>query len=389
MFVATVLPWASASFSQDADPRSVFSFSGFGTLGVAHSSEDQADFIASPLQESGAGYSHDWAANIDSRFGAQINADFGRLSAVMQGISEQKSDGSFSPRFEWLNIRYAITPDLSIRAGRIVLPSFLVSDYRKVGYANPWVRPPIELYSLVPVSTSDGVDASYRFELGEWTHTVQINFGDADGVVDTVEWNDLILRFSYQQSDLDFDAFTPFLSRFRAFGAQGAALAEKYDPDGKTIHFVGVGVSYDPGGWFLMGEWGRHDSDSIIGKREAWYVSGGYRWSKFTPYFVYAETEMRSRMKEPGIGLSSVPPGQQGQAAGLNAALNGILAARQQQRSIAIGLRWDFAEKAAFKLQYDHIRLEDDSWGALTNVQPEFRPGGSFNVFSATIDFVF
>jgi len=70
-------------------------------------------------------------------------------------------------RVEWANLIYALSPDASVRIGRIVLPTFMVADSRKVGYANPWVRPPVEVYGLVPITQSDGLDASYRVVWGE------------------------------------------------------------------------------------------------------------------------------------------------------------------------------------------------------------------------------
>ena len=90
---------------------------------------------------------------MDSRVGAQLNARFSpQVSAIVQVTSEQRYDGTYRPEVEWANIKYDVTPDFSIRAGRTVLPSFMVSDYRKVGYATPWVRPPVEVYSLMPLT---------------------------------------------------------------------------------------------------------------------------------------------------------------------------------------------------------------------------------------------
>lgn len=131
------------------DP-SIFAFNGFGTLGVAHSNEGQADFVSGSLKPKGAGYSDDWSLAVDSRIAGQITANFTpTLSAVVKGIVEQNYDNSYSPRTEWANIKYQFTPDFDVRVGRTVLPIFLVSDYRKVGYVNPWVRPPVELYVLI------------------------------------------------------------------------------------------------------------------------------------------------------------------------------------------------------------------------------------------------
>lgn len=50
--------------------------------------------------------------------------------------------------------------DFEVRLCRIESPTFLVSDVRKRGYANLWVRPPIEVYGVQPLTNSDGVDCS-------------------------------------------------------------------------------------------------------------------------------------------------------------------------------------------------------------------------------------
>jgi hypothetical protein len=47
------------------------------------------------------------------------------------------------------------------------------------------------------------------------------------------------------------------------------------------------------------------------------------------------------------------------------------------------------ARNVAAKLQYDRINLDSWSSGRLANVQPNFRPGGTVNVFSIAVDFVF
>jgi hypothetical protein len=40
------------------------------------------------------------------------------------------------------------------------------SDFREVGYANTWVRPPIEVYGQEPLDSVDGMDVLYRTVLG-------------------------------------------------------------------------------------------------------------------------------------------------------------------------------------------------------------------------------
>lgn len=425
----------NAAYAQSDETTPVFSFNGFGTLGLAHSSEDKADFLANDLQGSGAGRGRSWSPDVDSRIGGQLSARFTpQLSAVLQVVAEQRYDSTYRPQIEWGNIKYAFTPDLSVRVGRIVTSVFLESDSRKVGYAQPWVRPPVEVYSLVPLTNSDGVDINYRLRLGEVTNNFQVGYGSSsadtpDGgkvkakdawlISNTLEYGSMTLHAAYSHSKFSLDQFAPLFDGYRRFAgtaaataqnpvvqavfpgavpglvqsaAQANALADRYDPDNTTINFLSFGAIYDPGNWFVMAEWGQTDSRSVFGKRDAWYATGGYRWGKFTPYITYAEARLKSPQNDAGI--TAVPGGApfaalSDSAALLNANLNEQLAGAPIQKTISIGLRWDVARNTALKLQYDYSHIGDGSPGTLDHQTTGFVPGGSFSVVSATLDFVF
>ncbi len=386
-----------AGVSADEFEAPMFSFSGFGTVGVVHSSENQADFTSSILKPNGAGYSHAWSADVDSLIGGQVTANFTpKLSAVLQVIAEQNYDNSYRPHVEWANIKYQVTPDFSVRAGRTVLPTFLLSDSRKVGYTFPWVRPPLEVYRLAPITASDGVDASYQMRLGEVTNILQAHYGQSDnqlpngggdikarqswGLAYTGEYHATTLHIGYESTHLTLDSTKPIFDAFRQMGPEGIALANKYDANNKSLSVITLGARYDPGQWFVMGEVGHLVTHSFFGKGTGWYVSGGYRFGKFTPYIVYGESKA-DNLSDPGLANPA--------AAGLNGALNTLLSTKPVQNTLSIGARWDFMRNAALKLQYDHTNIGAGSSGVLTNLQPGFQTGGSYNVFSATIDFVF
>ncbi len=400
--VLWVLAAPCSSAGEQAAP--MFSLSGFGTLGVVHSSEQRADFGSSIFVPKGAGHTRQWSPEVDSRLGAQVIGNFtSRFSATVQVIAEQRHDGKYLPHAEWANIKYQVTPEFSVRFGRTALASFLVSDFRKVAYANPWVRPPGEVYRLVPVFSSDGLDANYKSQLGDFAHTLQGSYGQTDAtypngarakgrnqwvISDTVEYGPGTLRVAYQEAHVSIDTLHALFNTFRQFGVQGIALADRYDTNDKKVTFIGVGGMYDPGDWFVMAEWGNVNFRSVIGERTAWYVGGGYRIRTLTPYLTYARTKADSNTSDPGLTLVGLPPQLAGPAAGLNAALNGILGALPVQQAIATGGRWDFMKNVALKLQYDRIDLGAGSAGVLGNVQPGFQPGGTVHLLSATIDFV-
>jgi Gram-negative porin len=403
--VAAMLSSAASVCAAAEDPAgSMFSFSGFGTFSLVHSSEDEADFTASSVQPNGAGYTSSWSPDVDSRLGAQVTAHFTpQFAAMLQVISEQNYDNNFSPHVEWANISYQPTPEFSVRIGRIVLPTFLLSDSRKVGYANPWVRPPAEVYSISPISNSDGADASYKTHLGDVANTLVGTYGKTDFrvpqggtfdvkhlwvIADTVEYGALTAHIAYQQSSYSYDFLDPLFDAFRQFGPDGAALADKYSLDDKRAQVITAGAMYDPGRWFVTGEWAKRNLHSAAGDAIAWYLSGGYRLAKFTPYLTYARDKADSNTSDPGLILSVLPPYLVGPATGLNAALNAVLATTGSQDTISVGSRWDVMKNVDLKLQYDHIDIGKGSDGTLINVQPAFRPGGTVNLLSITLDFV-
>ena len=398
-----------ASFTDAADAGAdlpTFSVSSFGTVGMVHSNQGKADYTSTIYKPNGAGHSREWSADVDSLVGAQVTASFTpQLSAVVQVISEQRYDNSYRPSLEWANVKYQVTPDFSLRVGRTVQPAFLFSDSRKVGYTLPWVRPPGEVYSMIPVTSTDGMDLSYRLHFGDITHTLQGNIGQSTvemphdtgqtrareswGVSNLTEVGALTTRITFQQTHLTYEPFNPLFDNFRQFGEEGNDIADRYDTKGKHFNFLGVGAIYDPGDWFVMGEWGHFDSHAVFGEMSAWYISSGYRIQAFTPYVTYARSKTLSETSSDGLATSDLPPELAGPAGELNGALNAILGSGKGQQTLSMGVRWDFMKNMDLKLQYDHTRFKNNTTGPLANFQPDFQPGGSLSLVSFAVDFVF
>jgi hypothetical protein len=395
-------------FAAQADEldKPVFSFAGYGTLGAVHSSTDQADFVDSYLQARGAGYSGSWSTAVDSRLGLQATANFNpQWSAVLQVISQENYQDSYRPSVEWANVKYQATPDFSVRLGRVALPTFLTADYRNVGYAIPWVRTPGELYNLIPITNSDGLDVRYRMHFGEATNTVQaeiggghvrvaqggsVDFGAMHALTDTLEYGATTVRMTYLRANLDLDVASagPLFGAFSQFGPQGMALVNRYAGNDVPITFAGIGVSYDPGGWFVMAEVGNNNAHSYLGEKTAGYVTAGWRSGKWTPYATYSQVDANSNRSDPGLPSTGLPPQLAYEVMALDAGLNQLLGQIAVQKSVSLGLRWDFMKNASLKTQLDLIRLGQGSPGDFQNAQPGFG-GGHATVGSIVLDFVF
>ncbi len=415
--------WGSAAQAAP-DLSDIFQVHAYGTFGVAHSTQDQADFVASSSQGiQGAGFTHSWAYDVDSKAAVQLDAKItDQFSAVVQLISENDYNSSWTgkpnpryrPSLEWANLKYAITDSLTVRAGRMVLPINMLSEYRNVGYSLPFIRPPVEIYGPVPFTNVDGGEVSYAMHLGNVTNTVVGGIGDTSTrdalgaiqsnlyfITDTVEAGSLTIRGSYlhnqfkSPSDAFGGLFTPFVAAASAVpGGQDAASTANY------LHYVynlgrwgniehsDLGATYDPGNWFVMLELHRWTSRGIVGDANAGFITAGYRTHGVTPYATYSRLKSLHETM-PAIPLNGLPPPLAGFGAVVNSIVAGINSSSESQRTLSAGVRWDFMKNLDLKLQYDYVRLDAGSTGLFVNEQPGFKPGSTAGVFSATVDFVF
>jgi hypothetical protein len=413
--------WGVAA--QATDLGDIFQLHAYGTAGVVHSNQDQADFVSSFSQQpQGAGFTHSWAYDVDSKAAIQLDAKItDKLSAVVQLISENDYNSSwtgkpnprFRPSLEWANVKYAITDEWTARVGRMVLPINMMSEYRNVGYSLPFIRPPQEIYGPVPFTNIDGGEVSYAKRLGQATNTVVVGIGDTSTrgaigaiqsnlyfIADTIESGALTVRATYLHNQVKGATgfgtlFTGFADAAASFpGGEAAASAARY-MDGRynfsywgNIEHYDLGATYDPGNWFVMTEVHRYTSRGLVGKANAGFVTAGYRTHGFTPYATYARL-VSVHQSYPSIPLGGLPP----PLAGYGAVLNGLVASfnsgNEGQRTLTAGLRWDFMKNLDLKVQYDNVRLDAGSTGLFVNEQPGFRLGSTASVFSLAVDFVF
>jgi hypothetical protein len=383
---AALVACAQSAHAADGD---VFSFSGFGTAGLAHSSEDQADVHPDSQTDRGVGASRSVSANLDSRLGFQVNANFtDDFSAVAQVVSEYAVTESYKPKVTLAHVKYRFTPHFSARLGRISAPLYALSEYQRVGYALPWARAPQEVYDQL--LASDGIEGLYSFNVGDTAVGVQAFYGHIGserikvdgfrGVGLQVDRGASSFHLSHVTGTLSYET-SGIEQLFAFYGSlpvpQLAALAHDLDPRDKDGTFDSIGYSYDPGSWFLRAEAVHVDyTPSLVGRVDSGYLSAGLRRGKWTPSFTFAHADIDG-LQRPGaldpVGL-------------LNQSVDGNNADRH---SFTAALRWDVRDNVAVKLQDSYVKLHAGSYGYLDNLQPGFQPGGSYNLVSASVDFVF
>lgn len=343
--------------------------SGFGTLGAVVTNEDSVDFRRDQ-QPDGANRTID--TGVDTNIGVQLTYQANSwLSATVQGLAMKRTEHGKNMEVEWAFLKATPLPGLSIRAGRMTMPTFLVSDSRNVGYANTWLRAPNEVYGLALLPRIDGGDVTYTKEVGSarLTGTLLAGQSEANVIGQTFAVKDV--RGGNLQ--LQKGAVT-----VRAGKVQGEAQVEPGVTD--DYEFTGIGVSYDKDKVLAQAEWVQREADVFynVVTANGWYAMGGYRLGAFTPYAMVSNTKAKhSATKAPSpIGGS----------------ISG------KQRTIAAGLRWDATSFAAVKFQFERVDADGTNGVSFTRGGPEIFPGvpndifvtvDKVNVFSATLDFVF
>jgi hypothetical protein len=401
--------------------------SGFGTVGDARATSDEALFNY-PGQGGGA----DKRASLspDTKLGLQGTYQVtNTVSATAQLLTKYRASGEYTPEFEWAFAKWQGTPNLTVRIGRMVAPFFMVSDFRDVGYANTTLRPTLDVYGQVPVSSVDGGDISYQTNVGSATLTSGLWAGQTKAKYAAAlqsqgapaDPNDFKLRNQYGMNfQVDFDGgytlrlghshgklsvrstavnnYVASLSPLLKAGGKPKALAQTavdaLTTDSTDSTFDGVGFSMDQGNIVMASEYTwRRAKQGILSDTTGWYVMGGYRFGAWLPYLVI------SRIKTDELN-GTVDPALAKVAGGGARAYATAIAIQQfglvTKNTVSIGTRWDFSNGMDLKFQFDHTSKPTSSNGLFLIPDPSSASGQDFfkkqkkvNVLSLALDFVF
>jgi hypothetical protein len=374
------------------------SISGFGTLGVAKSNSDEAQFARYNQAE---GVADQARIGLDTNLGLQASyAIDERLSGTVQILTRKNTSPTFTTDLTWAFLKYKATDEVSVRVGRVALPVFMISDYQNVGYANTMMRPPVEMYAQAPIESGDGVDLTWQHAFGDTsvsaqgvvgvsrgklflvsTGTVATYRAPVRGLSVTAEHGPLTLRAAWLSAKMSSNDITPVNALVAGLrGAGFGQLGEEFAVTGKKITFAAVGATLDWNNIVAQAEYGqRRAQDKVyIPNTNSWYAMAGYRIGKVLPYYTHAVA------KDAGSSIT-LPAGFPASGAVSNQVRGALLAPEQSADSI--GVRWDFARSAAFKVQLDRVRPGQRNgmliYGPASGVKH------NVSVAAASLDFVF
>jgi hypothetical protein len=248
----------------------------------------------------------------------------------------------------------------------VALGTFLLSDSRLVGYADPWFHAPNEVYGSEPFQYVDGGQVLWHERLGEFGVTLQSSYGTTTADVAALgttlettahnvfnasaafEFGNFLLRVA--QTELVYPVVQPITPNF-------VLNFNEHDK------YLSLGFQYDDGSALVLSEWSKRDESYLpivhlpIFMGQAWYVAGGWRFGKFTPLLMVANSK-------PDLSLA-LPAGS--------------------YTSESITLRYEVARNVALKAQV--TRAAEGSFWYWKSSDPSAR--GYVDVVALGADFVF
>lgn len=352
-------------------------FTGYGSI-VAGKTMGSDEVFTADFYDVGQ-YTDQLSFKPESVLAIQANGQLSeKLSFTAQLVAKGVED--FQPEFDWYYLSYQATDDLKLMAGRRTIPMYYYSEFYEVGYAYSWMRPPANLYWW-QITFFNGIHAEYNFTVGDLDTTFTGFYGNENSI-DNVElnfyfptysqndenWKDII-GFNWtiygDNYDLRFVYFNHGAERTQTT-ADGVPLSSDF-----SQNFFGVGGSVQFGNLSVLFDYNfvERDSDvvanSAVNRTEEWptfLVSLVYNMDEYQPYVSFSRAD-HTRKDPTNDNLGSDDE-------------------YEQHELISVGLRYNFAASAAFKVQLDQFDDQGHSprgW--------DFH--GDSTTISAGIDFVF
>ena len=377
---------------------------GFGTASLSCFSSETADYVLNDQPE-GPGRTRDCDTGIDSLLGVQFDLGLrDSLEFGLQLIADRNEDRGFNPDVSVAQLRWRPTAATTLRLGRMPNPAFIHSEDRQVRYALPWVRPPVEVYSLIPPFSHDGLEILQEGRIGHWytewqggvsvldydspasnsDETFPVETRQAYLGLTLQDSNHLIkLRYGYARISLERPEMERLFTILQHLGPVGAGLADDLAVDNSPSHMLSLGFQRDMGEWLTIAEFAYRSAEGAIRDQSGAYVTQGRR---FGPWMLYGTLARRiSRGDDTDPRARSLGPLLQ------NAIETLLTRTRFDTTSASVGLSRQIDEQSTLKFQADWVQPDKQSWGLYYNHSEDYdyaNPDHDW-LFTLSLDFVF
>ena len=363
--------------------------SGFATAGFI-AGDTENSFLSGPdvITESAQ-------FGADNILGLQVNADVNSKVSVTGQFVAKAVEDSYDIYARWAYISYEISQQLTMRMGRMNFPGALYNDVQEVGFSYPWVRNPIEAYTLLPITSHSGADLFYHFNAlnADWVLQSSVgSFPPFDAIGATLE-----IDLAYGVSLVGFTDYGKL--NFSLINTENMNIRHSIGSGGINLNmdvaFATAGVELEFENILIISEVIKkavknNPSTGIYSQSDmlAYYLTLAYRMGDFLPHFTYSGTQSdhRPTFIPAGAALPGSPP--QGVPAQYWVAPADMMSPSNAelflQKSYVAGLRYDFNSQTAFKIDFQRMIMDEGSWGVFYT-----DPGDEVDLISVAVDVVF
>jgi hypothetical protein len=275
--------------------------SGFATVGVA--STDSAVAYDRGLDKHNTEWVNDTKAGLQADVKVSENISLTGQVVMKQSTTDDERN---SVQGDWLFGTYAVNDTTKIRAGKLRLPLFMMSEKLDVGKAYTLAKLPLEMYGQAPTNGYIGADVLKRFEVGDDAEvTVQPYMGytrfdarvagmmpdgstlfkafEATGLTGlnvVFDYNEVLrLRAGYMSTKLSY--------KDEANSMMGGMFAGMVN--NVNASFSSLGAQLRLGDTTITGEYGQRRIDSIaFADTDGRYVSVDHKLGAVVPYISYS-----------------------------------------------------------------------------------------------------
>ncbi len=333
------------------------------------------------------------------QFALKINE---KADATVQLVSKGISD--YEANTEWAYLSYKINDDLTARAGRFKIPFYMLSNSIDVKFVYPWVRLPVEVYSLT-VSDAEMFDLIYRYNLGHYNFKVQLLAGTSTdqqqisteklavdsqispGLVVEITRGNWLTRLGYLRGTVNISS-----PGFDTLDTQFANLGiDPLGADKSTTTYANIGVIYNNGIYQVLSEaYDLSFEDTLAPASRGGYIALARRFGDWSPFISLAtlktinDSDRDDALQIINQELPSLAP--------IAESLFNVL--KTTQDSVSLGVRWDFSPGIALKAQVDRAGNFDNTPGTFAVLNddqglPTPLTDKQVYVYSITLDSVF
>lgn len=337
------------------------SWNGFGSVYYGQLLDE--NFLAPPLTNADPNFTTFSRLGLNISGGISNNMDF---AAQLIATGGNAPHSGFDMYAQWAFLNYRLGDATLVRAGRQILPTFLASEFARVGFLLPYRSIPTS--HLNPFVAFDGLTLQHVWQLGDSMKLTGGIYG-GEAVIDLA----IPAPVSYRGNNMYGARLTLDGDGWR-FHLNGLSQNNELSAGGPVVEArstaITTGFRYDKHNIVSWTEYSRSEATSgapdtngnrLGENREAVYSLLGYRIGAFMPRYTYAYGDY----------------------------INGNNTPREIFASHTVGLNYQLNPQAVFKVEYEHGNLIQDNGDTQSFTYRGINGKDSGGVVYAGIDFVF